>query len=87
VKGDQIRLIGCSDLDWAGSAMDWKSTSGYCFNMGSGMISWYSRKQNSVALSFAEAEYMEASQASFEALWLRKILVDLSILELNPTII
>jgi hypothetical protein len=51
------------------------------------MISWYSRKQKSVALSSAKAEYMAASQASCEALWLRKMLVDLFISELDPTVI
>ena len=47
---------GYSDSDWAGSAVDRKSTSSYCFSMGSGMISWFSRKQGSIAESTAEAE-------------------------------
>jgi hypothetical protein len=51
------------------------------------MISWYNRKQRSVALSSAEAEYMAASQASCEAIWLRKILVDLFDTKLDPTTI
>eukprot|EP00253_Pinus_taeda_P003002 PITA_03002 len=54
-----------------------KSTSGYCFNIGSGMTSWCSRKQKSVALSLSEAEYMVASTTSCEAIWLRKQLVNL----------
>jgi len=77
--------VGYSDSDWSENVMEWKSTSSCCFSLGSGMISWYSRKQKSVALSSVEAEYMVASQASCEALWLCKILVDLFILELNPT--
>jgi hypothetical protein len=40
-------------------------------------VSWFSQKQKSVALSLAEAEYMAASQASCEALWLCKMLVGL----------
>eukprot|EP00253_Pinus_taeda_P035647 PITA_35647 len=47
-----------------------------CFNIGLGMT-WCSRKQKSVALSSAEAEYMAASRASYEAIWLRKLLVNL----------
>jgi hypothetical protein len=38
------------------------------------MISWLSRKQTSVALSIAEAEYIAANMASREAVWLRKLL-------------
>ena len=40
-----------------------------------------------MALSSAEAEYMAASQASCEALWLRKLMVDLFDMELSPTVI
>jgi hypothetical protein len=50
-------------------------------------VSWFSRKQKSVALSSAEAEYMAASQASCEALWLRKMLVGLFGVQLRPTVI
>jgi hypothetical protein len=75
LQGDQAKLLGYTDSDWAGSAIDRKSTSGCCFSLGSGVISWYNRKQKSVALSSAEAEYMAASQASCEAIWLRKILL------------
>eukprot|EP00253_Pinus_taeda_P002526 PITA_02526 len=48
-------LIGYTDRDWAGSVDDRKSTSGYVFHMGSGAISWASKKQSIVALSTAEA--------------------------------
>ena len=50
-------------------------------------MSGVSHKQKSVALSFVEAEYMAASQASCEALWLRKLLVDLFDQELRPMMI
>eukprot|EP00253_Pinus_taeda_P001703 PITA_01703 len=63
--------------DWAGSSVDQKSTFGYCFNIGSGMISWCSRTQKSVALSSSEAEYMVASTNSCEAIWHIKLLVNL----------
>ena len=39
-----VRLSGYTNSDWADSAVDWKSTSGYCFNMHFAMISWFSRK-------------------------------------------
>ena len=49
-------------------------------------MSWFTRKQKSVALSSVEVEYMAASQASCEALWLHKLLVDLFDQELRPTL-
>ena len=52
----KINLEGYVDLDWVGSAIDRKSTLGCCFSMGSGVISWFSRKQSCVALSTGEAE-------------------------------
>jgi hypothetical protein len=87
VRGDGVRLIGYTDLDWAGCAVDWKSTSECCFGLGSVVVSWFSWKQRSMALSSTEVEYMEASQASCEAFWLRKLLFGLFGHELRPTII
>ena len=65
-----VRLFGYIDADWAGNVEDRKSTSGCCFSLGSASISWMSRKQKLVALNTAEAEYIAASMASCEAVWL-----------------
>ena len=67
---EDVRPFGYTDVDWAGNVEDRKSTSGCCFSLGSASISWMSRKQKSVALSIAEAEYIAASMASYEAVWL-----------------
>ena len=80
-------LVGFTDSNWEGRVSNQKSNSGCCFNLGSTIVSWFSRKQKSVALSSAEAEYMASSQASCEALWLRKLMVDLFGQELSPTVI
>ena len=82
-----VTLAGFTDVDWVGCVEDRKSTSGCCFSIGSGIISWFSRKQKSVALSFVEAEYMAASLAICEALWLRKLLLGLFRQELDATVI
>ena len=52
----EIRLHGFKDSYWEGSVEDKKNTSGCCFSLGSGMISWVKRKQTSIALSMAETE-------------------------------
>ena len=86
-QGSGVRLAGYTNSDWAGCAVDRKSTSGCCFGLGSTVVSWLRRKQKSVSLSSTEAEYIAASQASCEAIWLRKMLVGLFDLELRPTVI
>jgi hypothetical protein len=44
VRGDGVSLVGYTDSDWEGCATDRKSTSGCCFGLGSGVVSWFSRK-------------------------------------------
>eukprot|EP00253_Pinus_taeda_P031777 PITA_31777 len=86
-QGDGMRLAGYTDFDWAGCAFDRKSTLGCCFGLGSAVVSWFSRKQQSVDLSSTEAEYMAASLASCEAIWLRKMLFGLFGQPLRPLVI
>ena len=53
-------LAGYFDADWAGNANDRKSTLGGCFYMSNNLTTWMSKKQNSISLSTAEAEYIAA---------------------------
>lgn len=82
-----MKLQGFTDADWAESPSNRKSTSGGIFNLGSVAVSWYSRKQRLVALSSTEVEYMVASQATCEAIWMWKILVGLFDRRMDPTVI
>eukprot|EP00253_Pinus_taeda_P034762 PITA_34762 len=59
--------------DWAGDLDQRRSTSGYVFNLFGGAVSWMSKKQSVVALSTTEAEYMAATHASKEAVWLQRL--------------
>ncbi|XP_065623228.1 secreted RxLR effector protein 161-like [Quercus suber] len=72
-------LVGYSDADWAGCIDDRKSTSGGCFYLGNNLISWMSKKQNSVSLSTTEAEYIAAGSCCAQLLWMRKLLHDYGI--------
>ena len=58
--GTSFDLLGYSDADWAGCKMDRKSTSGTCQFLGWSLVSWSSKKQNCVASSSTEAEYIAA---------------------------
>eukprot|EP00253_Pinus_taeda_P003789 PITA_03789 len=73
--------------DWAGSVNDQKSTSGYVFHMGSGAISWASKKQPIVALFTAEAEYVAATAAACQAVWMRRMLRSLCQKQAKGTVI
>ena len=86
-SGGGLLLHGFYDSDWAGSVQDRKSTSGFCFSMGSAMVSQSSRKQGSITLSTTEAEYVYASDASQEPIWLQKLLSDLFDTSLQPIVI
>ena len=76
-KEGSADCVGFSDADWGGDHEDRKSTSGYLFQLSGAAISWRSKKQASVTLSTAEAEYIALASAAQEALWLQQLTTDL----------
>ena len=60
------------------------STSGHVYLVGGGAVSWYSKRQSTVATSTAEAEYIALYHATREAIWLRKLMADISGVRLSP---
>jgi hypothetical protein len=81
------RLIGYTDSDYANCPDTRRSVSGYCFSLGSGIISWMSKKQATTATSSTEAEYMAACPATKEAVWIRNVLLGLDQEQRDPTVI
>ena len=75
-KGARFQLVGYSDSDYAGCRIDRKSTSGGCHFLGRSLVSWMSKKQNSVALSTAEAEYIAAGACCAQILYMKQTLLD-----------
>jgi hypothetical protein len=75
-KGSTFALIGYSDADWVGYKIDRKSTLGTCQFLGRSLVSWASKKQNSVALSTTEAEYIAVGHCCAQLLWMRQTLRD-----------
>ncbi|KAH9783348.1 Integrase catalytic domain-containing protein [Citrus sinensis] len=67
-RGTHIDLTCYSDADFAGYKVDRKSTSGTCHFLGHSLVSWFSKKQNLVALSTTEAEYIAADVGWIDAL-------------------
>jgi hypothetical protein len=73
----EAHLVGYNDNDHAGDIDTNKSTSGILFFLGKCPISWRSVKEQVVAMSSCEAEYITASTASTQPLWLARLLGDL----------
>jgi len=74
-RADCVQLQGHCDSDWASSYSDRKSISAYVFKLSenSGLVSWKTKKQNIVALSSCEAEYISLSMCVQEAMFLMKL--------------
>jgi len=79
-------LSAYSDADWAGDVDGCKSTSGGCFYFGSALVSWMSKKQNSISLSTAEAEYITAGSCCTQLIWMKQMLEDYGISQGTMTI-
>jgi hypothetical protein len=75
-KGSTFDLLGYSDSDYAGCKVDRKSTTGTCQFLGRSLVSCISKKQNSVALSTAEAEDVAAGACCAQLLWMKQTLSD-----------
>jgi hypothetical protein len=75
-KGSCFDLISYSNVDYAGCKVDRNSTSRACQFRGRSLVSWSSKKQNSIALSMVEVEYVTASSYCAQLLWMRQTLKD-----------
>jgi len=78
-KDCSFDLVGYTDADYAGFLVDRKSTSGMAHFLGPCLVSWGTRKQHSVALSTAEAEYVAAASCCAQVLWIKQQLKDFNV--------
>eukprot|EP00253_Pinus_taeda_P036548 PITA_36548 len=78
-RDTDLTLHAYTYADWAGSVDDRKSTRGGAFFMGSRLVSWFSKKQSSIVLSTAEAEYVAVASCCTQLLWMMQNLLDLKI--------
>ncbi|KAJ8878584.1 hypothetical protein PR048_019165 [Dryococelus australis] len=82
----QENLVVYSAADWVGDKEDRKSTSGSAVFHAGNFVSWHSVKQQTVALSTAEAEYVAAAQTTCEVLHLHSILQSVSASDSIPVL-
>lgn len=80
-------LIGYSDADYANDPDTRRSMNGYVFLMSAGPVTWCCQCQKSVALSTTEAEYVAASNASREVLWLRQLISEIDEISDSGTVL
>ena len=76
-----LEIHGFVDVDWAGDLDQRRSTSGYVFSLFGGAVSWMSKRQSVVVLSTTEAEYIAATHASKEAVWLQRLCSTMGLLQ------
>jgi hypothetical protein len=74
-----LDLINFIDFDWAGDSTNHKSTYVYSLSLGSKPICWLRKKQDSISLSSAEAEYRGVVNITIQAMWLQHFLTKLGI--------
>ncbi|KAM2129542.1 hypothetical protein ACFX1R_009206 [Malus domestica] len=84
---NDLVLNAYCDSDWAGCPTTRRSTTGYCIFLGASLVSWKSKRQKTVSLSSAEAEYRAMAGACCELSWLRCLLKDLGILHQRPALL
>ncbi|KAK2388390.1 putative mitochondrial protein [Trifolium repens] len=85
-KGTHFDLQAYCDADYAGDKIERKSTSGACQFLGEALVSWCCRKQNTIALSTTEAEYVSASNCCSQVIWIKNQLEDFSLRYTNVQI-
>lgn len=86
-RGNDMKLVGYSDSSHNVDIDDGRSTTGHVFYLGTSPITWCSQKQTTVALSSCEAEFMAATAAACQAIWLRELLAEVTGLERQKVII
>jgi hypothetical protein len=75
------------DADWAGDTTDRRSTTGFIIKVNGSPVSWTSKKQTTVSLSSAEAEYMAAGAAAQEVMWMRALMEELGFVQREATVL
>ena len=86
-RDSNIQLLAFSDADWATCLDSRKSVTGYCFFLGSSLVSWKTKKQSTVSRSSSEAEYRALASTTCELQWLTYLLNDLRVSCSKPAVL
>jgi hypothetical protein len=83
--GEELKMTGWSDASFADCLDTAKSTLGWCFSLGDGVVSWSAKRSASIADSTTAAEYFALNAAAKEAIFIRDILDFLKLKQQQPT--
>ena len=83
-KSGKLDLILYTDSDFAGSRVDYRSTTGYCTFFGGNLVTWRSKKQSVVSKSSTEAEFRAMSKGIDKVMWIKHLLEELKIPYIKP---
>jgi hypothetical protein len=86
-RGGSLKPKGYVDAAYAGDSDTSRSTEGHIFFVAGGAVSWGSKRQETVAVSTVEAEFMAFTRAAQQAMWLEKFLDKVGLTQPGPTII
>ncbi|GJX13713.1 ribonuclease H-like domain-containing protein, partial [Tanacetum coccineum] len=78
VKQPKTSLEAFVDADWAKCLVTKKSVTGFCVKLNGSLVSWKSKKQNTLSKSSAEAKYRAMAFITSEVTWILKVLKDLN---------
>ncbi|GJR05694.1 ribonuclease H-like domain-containing protein [Tanacetum coccineum] len=87
LRSTTSQLITYSDADWAGCPATRRSTSGYCVFLGDNLLTWSSKRQDTLSRSSAEAEYRGVVNAVAKTSWIRNLLRELHTLLFTATLV
>ena len=76
---DELSVKGYTDASYLTDSDDSRSQSGYVFMMNGGAVSWKSSKPHTMSASAKQAEYIAASDAANETVWIKNLLMDLGV--------
>lgn len=82
-----LKLKYFSDADWGSCVDTRRSVTGFCVFLGESMVSWRSKKQQTVSRSSAEAEYRSMAAATCEIMWIKALLKDLNVQSSEPAVL
>ena len=86
-RSNDFTLSAYTDADWVGSMDDRKSTNGGAFFLGGRLVSWLRKKQDCIAQSTTEEEYVAATNNCNQVMWMKQMLKDIRIKFEEPVII
>ncbi|XP_019429706.1 PREDICTED: uncharacterized protein LOC109337236 [Lupinus angustifolius] len=87
VSSTPIAIMACCNADWASDLDDRKSISGACIFVGPNIVTWWSKKQQTISRSSTEAKYRSLALATQEVIWIESLFSELQYQYQTPLVL